>query len=88
MCIAAALATAKRSNKFVILYKDGTLFHTRRSPRLQHECEACPPSHRTRSALRHPFPAGNIVRTEDGKERAGSIRTLLFLLLIEAVMTD
>ena len=88
MRIAAALVTANRSNKFMILHKYGMLFHTRPpKPHLQRECAACPPSSMPAPHPAVPTPAGLVamVRPEDGEERADSIRAQFLLLLIELV---
>jgi hypothetical protein len=70
MRIAAALATAKRCNKLVILHNYGMLFHT--SPRSQQrECGACPPSSAPAPHSAVPVPDQvAIIRLEDGEERA------------------
>ena len=69
MRIAATVFTAKRSNKFLVLRKEGMLVHNR--PHLQRECGACPPS----SALARTPPSrspdqATMVLAEDGRERA------------------
>jgi hypothetical protein len=75
MRIAAALVTAKRFNKFVILHNKGMLFHTRPCPNVasvsaghaRHPSAPAP-----HSAV--PTPAGfvTMLRPEDGEERADS----------------
>ena len=75
MRIAAALVTANRSNKFMILHKYGMLFHTRpQAPDLQRECGACPPSSAPAPHSAVPTPAGYVtmVRPEDGEKGGGS----------------
>jgi hypothetical protein len=42
MCIAAAVFTAKRFNKYLVLHMEGMPVHNR--PHLQRDCGACPPS--------------------------------------------
>jgi hypothetical protein len=73
MRIAAALVTAKRFNKFVILHNKGMLFHARPCPNVP-SGGACPPSLGASPALRRPDPAGFVamLRPEDGEERADS----------------
>ena len=72
MRIAAALVTAKRCNKFVILHNKGLLFHT--SPRPSHGANAEPPAILgVGAALPVPVPDQvTIIRLEDGEERAPS----------------
>jgi hypothetical protein len=59
MRIAAALFTAKRFNKFLILHKEGMLVHN--PPHLQREC---------RSALRRPGPRRTDGHSPHGRWRA------------------
>jgi len=59
MRIAAALATAKRCNKFVILRNKGLLFHT--SPRPSHRANAEPPP----SSAPAPHSAVPVPRPDD-----------------------
>jgi hypothetical protein len=68
MRIAAALAAAKRCNKFVILHKKGMLFHSRPNPTYKASAE---PARHPRRQLRTPPSRSpdnaTMVRTEDGK---------------------
>ncbi len=72
MRIAAALLTAKRSNKYLILRKYGMLFHT--SPPFSHGASAGHSRHPSaiapHSAVPSPLGQTSIVGTEDGEERA------------------
>jgi len=68
MRIAAAVVTAKRRNKFVILHNKGMFFHT--APPPSHTAGAEPARHPRRQLRTPPSrpPTGaTIVRTEDGK---------------------
>jgi hypothetical protein len=71
MRVAAALATAKRCNKFVILHNKGMLFHTSPRPSLSANAE---PARHPRRRLRTPPSLSpdqlTIIRLEDGEERA------------------
>ena len=71
MRIAAALVTAKRCNKFVILHNKGLLSHT--SPRPSHSANAEPARHPRRRLRTPPSRSPDqvtIIRLEDGEERA------------------
>jgi hypothetical protein len=71
MRIAAALATAKRCNKFVILHNYGMLFHTPPDP--GHSANAEPARHPRRRLRTPPSRSPDqvtIIRLEDGEERA------------------
>jgi hypothetical protein len=67
MRIAAALLTAKRRNKFVILHNKGMLFHTRPCPNAA--SVNAEPAHHPRRQLRTPPSSdkATMIRTEDGK---------------------
>jgi len=67
MRIAAALVTAKRCNKFVILHNKGMLFHARPCPYVA-SVSAEPARHPRRQLRTPPSPdKATMVRTEDGK---------------------
>ena len=87
MRIAAALATAKRCNKFVILHNKGMLFH--KPPTPSHSASADMPAILgAGSALRRPSPRQvTIIRLEDGEERAFP-RLLLINAVFHGVVTD
>ena len=71
MRIAAALVTAKRCDKFVILHNKGLLFHT--SPRPSHSANAEPARHPRRRLRTPPSRSPDqvtIIRLEHGEERA------------------
>ena len=88
MRIAAALATAKRCNKFVILHNKGMLFHTSPRPQPQRECGACPPSSAPAPHSAVPVPRQvTIIRLEDGEDRALP-RLLLINAVFHGVVTD